>query len=54
MVYIVCGGEQAHFIICRATIVAYNFFTDGFGKVADIAVRTKGRATTANINCAYC
>ena len=27
---------------CRATIVAYNFFADGFGKVADIAVRSKG------------
>ena len=36
-------------IVCRATIVAYNFFTDGFGKVADIAVRTKGRATPQSL-----
>lgn len=28
----------------RATIVAYNYFAEGFGKVADIAVRSKGRA----------
>lgn len=25
--------------------MAYNFFTDGFGKVADIAVRSKGKET---------
>ena len=33
-----CANEM-----CRATIVAYNYFADGFGKVADIAVRTKGK-----------
>lgn len=36
-------------ILCRATIVAYNVFADGFGKVADIAVRSKGRAVITDV-----
>lgn len=39
---ICCKPAVTFLRVCRATIVAYNYFAEGFGKVADTAVRSKG------------